>query len=1004
MHLDFYKIRFVIIALVFIWGIDSGSVFGGQQRNVVGTVRDGSGQPLIGVDVSEKNTLNQTSTDDNGRYSISTTGQNPVLVFNYLGFESIEISVSSENHDVVLQESAFALNDVVIVGYGTQKKENLTGSVSAVEGEELAKRPVMRASAALQGLAPGVTVTQRSGEPGSDGGTIRIRGIGTLGNSNPLVLVDGVEENIDGVDPNDIENISILKDAASASIYGSRAANGVVLITTKKAKANKLSIDYKNYFGWQEFTELPEYADGYTYMSKLNEAYENMGRTPLYSEEYLAEYQDNYLTNPDQYPNVDWQDEVFTGSGALQNHYLSISGGQMVKIYSSFGYQDQKGILPGFQSKRYSLRLNANMDVLDNLQAAVMLNGRHSPLHSPADAGAILQGVNRTPPIFASQFSDGRYGAGMNGSNPLAQSITGGSGLNTYDSFRSTFQVNYQPIDVLDFELSYTPDFSWSNGKRFTQAIDTYDFDGTSPAFTVPVRSTLNQSSNRSLTNTLRLLGRFEKRFDDHDVKLLAGGEQIAYNYQSLNAGREDYPFPEYQQLDAGSIEYMTNSGSATEWSLRSFFSRLNYSYKDKYLVEANVRVDGSSRFYTGYKWGTFPSFSVGWRLSQESFLENASWLNELKLRASWGQLGNQLIGDYPFASVINLGQSYNYGGGPVDGGTQLNMANELISWEATTSSNIGLDMSVLDNKLGFSFDYYKRLTSEILLQLPIPALIGQNEPYQNAGEVKNTGWDLSVFYNQSAKPFKYRLGLNLSDVKNEIVDLRGAGPIISAYTFNQEGYPINTLFGYQALGLFQTEEEVENSPEQIGIYGPGDIKYLDVDGDGKIGPEDRKPIGNTIPRYTFGFNFFGEYKGFDLSFLIQGIFDTDVMLERDAAWAFYNAGKIKTWQLDAWTPENTDAAYPRLIAERTHNNFERSSYWVYDASYIRLKNLQLGYTFPQQLISRTPFSKIRIYATGDNLFTKHDMPQGWDPERPNGDVGAYPIAKTFTFGLNITL
>jgi TonB-linked SusC/RagA family outer membrane protein len=975
-----------------------------QSESVSGQVKDATGQPLPGVSVALKGTASGTITDVEGRFLLSTTGvSSPVLVFSYIGFVRQEMAVGSRAAlEVVLEQDTKALSEVVVVGYGTQKKENLTGAVSSITGKELAKRPVLRASAALQGLAPGLTVTQRSGQPGADDGTLRIRGIGTLGNAAPLVLVDGVEGELDGINPDDIESISVLKDAASASIYGSRAANGVILITTKTGKGEDLRVQYNNYIGWQEFTELPEYADAYTYMTKLNEAYANMGKTPLYSDKYLAEYQANKALDPDHYPDTDWQKEVYTGSGALQNHYLSISGGKKVNIMSSFGYQKQKGEIPGYGSERYSFRLNAKMNILDNLQTSVLLSGRHSQNTSPGAGDDIILTVNRIPSIYAARFSDGRWGSGLNGINPLAQITEGGFGENTYDSFRSSFQANFQPVEGMDLEFNYTPKYDLASGKRFIKSLPTYDVDRETPAFTVPARATLNQSNGKTWENTLRLLGKYHKSLQKHNLSLLAGFEQIGYENESMGASREGFSFPEYPQLDAGSVEFMKNSGSAAEWSLRSFFGRMNYDFGGKYLLEANIRVDGSSRFAEGYKWGTFPSFSAGWRISEEAFLQDMGWLSNLKVRASWGKLGNQLIGNYPFASVIGLGQNYVNGGQPVDGAAQLDMANSLISWETTTSSNLGVDIGFLNNKFSLTYDYYIRNTTDILLALPIPAIIGLNRPYQNAGEVKNTGWDLALNYNQAKGAFKYQVGFNLSDVENEIVDLKGTGPIIGTYTFNQEGYPINALYGYRALGLFQSQEEIKASPKQIGIYAPGDIKYADTNGDNKIGADDKVAIGNSIPRFTHGLTFNAQYKGFDLSFLLQGVAKADVLLARDAAWAFYNAGKIKTWQLDSWTPENTDASYPRLVAERTHNNYENSSYWVYDAAYARLKNLQIGYSLPQTLLSRLPIQSLRVFATGDNLFTLHNMPEGWDPERANGDAAVYPVTRTYAFGVNL--
>lgn len=978
-----------------------------QDREVTGIVSDANGMPIPGVTVQEKGTSNGTVTDFDGGFSFSVSDENnTILVFSFLGYRAQEIPIASQSEfEVIMEEDLESLDEVVVVGYGTQRKANLTGSVSAVSGEDIAQRPVMRASAALQGHAPGVTVTQRSGQPGADDGTIRIRGIGTLGNSNPLVLIDGIEGSLDGVNPNDIENITVLKDAASASIYGSRAANGVILVQTKKGGDEKLTLQYNNYIGWQEFTDLPNYADGYTYMNKLNEAYRNMGRTPLYSEEYLSEYQENKNIDPDYYPDTNWQREVYSGSGAIQSHFLSVRGGEKVNVAASLGYQDQEGVIPSFGSERYTFRLNATMDILDNLQGTILSSVRRSIQSSPGHSSSgIINSVNRFSPIYAAQFTDGRYGATSTGSNPLALIEEGGFGRNTYDNFRATFQVNYQPFEGADLELNFTPHHNSSDGKRFINAVSTFEVDREEPAFTVPARADLTRSSTKSLETTLRMLARYNKSLNNHNFKLLAGFEQIESTYETFNASREGFEFPQYPVLDAGSIEYMRNGGSGSEWALRSFFGRINYDFSGKYLFEANLRRDGSSRFAEGQKWGLFPSFSAGWRISEEEFLRDVNWLSDLKVRASWGELGNQLIGNYPFASSISLGINYAPGGLPATGAAQVNMANSLISWETTTSSNIGIDLGLFNNRLNLAFDYFKRNTTDILLDLPIPGIIGLARPTQNAGEVENTGWDLSLNYRKAEGEFNYNVGFNLSDVRNEIVDLKDAGPFISTYTINQVGSPINALYGYQSLGLFRSQEEVDASPVQIGDYGPGDIKYADIDGDGDIDEEDRTEIGSSIPRYTFGLNFNASYKNFDFSFLVQGVGKADVLLRRDAGWAFYNSGKISSWQLDSWTPENTDATYPRLIADRSHNNFEDSSFWVYDAAYARLKNLTIGYSLPSSLISRLPIANLRIYASGDNLFTIHDLPDGWDPERPNGDATTYPITSTYTIGVNITL
>lgn len=980
----------------------SGVAYG--QQEVRGKIVDSQGS-VPGVSVKLKNSAVTTISNADGVYVIQVSdSKKGILVFSSVGYKTKEISINGQSTvNVKMEEDISDLDEVVVVGYGTVKKVNLTGSVSSISGDDIAKRPVMRASAALQGLAAGVTVTQNSGQPGSDGGTIRIRGVGTLGNSSALVLVDGVEGSLDGVDPNDIENVSVLKDAASAAIYGSRAANGVILVTTKAAKAGAVKMDYNGFVGKQVFTATPEFTDGYTYLTAMNEAYNNVGTTPLYSDQYLSDYDRYKNIDPDRYPDTDWQNELYTGSGLAQRHYLGISGGNKVSVAGSFAYQDQQGIIPNFRSERYSLRLNAKMDIKDNLQSRVFLSGRHSPTMSPTTENNIKLAVNRTPPIYPARLLNGNWGVASNGNNPIAQASEGGTNDYLYNQLRATFQMNYQPFKGADVELSLSPEFNGSSRKAFNKSIQSYEPGIETPLYTVPVVSSLVRGDVRAIENTGRLLARYKKTIKQHDFALLGGYEQISYKTESFTARREGFPLVNYQQLDAGSVLNWSNSGTASDWALRSYFARINYAFQGKYLLEANVRADGSSRFPEGNKYGVFPSFSAGWRLSKENFMKDINWLSELKVRASYGTLGNQEIGNYPFSSVITLGPSYIFGNMPADGGNQKEAVNENISWESSETKDIGFDAAFFENRFSITADYYVRNTTGILLRLPVPSIIGLTEPYQNAGVVKNTGWELGLNYRNKKGAFNYQVGLNLSDVRNEVVDLKGAGPIISGYELIEEGYAINTLFGYQTLGLFQTSDQVSSYPQQIGVYGRGDIIYKDVKEDNVINASDRAPIGNQIPRYTFGLNFSAQYKAFDISLLVQGVGKKDVLFNEDAVWALYNNGKMQVWQLDNWTPDNPNAEYPRLIAGSSHNNFQNSSYWVYNAAYARLKNLQLGFTIPKKFTNKLSLDRMRVYATGDNVFTLDHMPKGWDPERPSGNASIYPIASTFLLGLDIT-
>lgn len=1002
------------LSLIFLFFFMSVTCVLAQNKNkiITGVVTDEQNNPLVGVSVLLKGSSSATITNGDGKFSLSVSpDKEHVIKFSYVGYDSREIAidVKTVTVSVALKEQVNALNEVVAVGYGVQKKANLTGSVSSVGNKEIARRPVMRASAALQGLSAGVTVTQSSGQPGSDGATIRIRGIGTLNDSDPLILVDGVQGDLDGINPNDIESISVLKDAASSAIYGSRAANGVILVTTKSGTKDKLKANYDGYIGLQQFTKLPEFVDGYDYMLAMNEAYKNTGMSALYSDSYLESYLRYKNIDPDNYPDTDWQKALYTGSGITQNHYASVSGGtDRIQGFASFGYQDQEGILENFTADRYSIKSNITMSVNKWLKASMLLDGRRSTNTNPTYESIIKEYVNRIPSIYPNILKDGRYGVGYNGRNPVALALYGGNTVKTYDKLRASLQVDITPVKGLDIDLNFSPKLNNTYSKVSKKTVDTYYPGQETPAYSIPAISSLSQSDAKSTEALMHAIVRYNNTIKDHSFGLMAGYEQIVYKTSDLSLSREGYVLPEYEVIDAGSSENLTNGGSASEWALLSYFGRINYSYKSKYLLEANIRKDGSSRFADGHRYGIFPSFSAGWRISEEDFMKPLDWMSNLKFRASWGRLGNQEIGTYPAYSTITFGQSYVFNGKVANSGVQKSYANEDITWETSETSDIGVDVGFFKNKLTASFDYYVKNTSDILLRLPIAGTTGLNAPYQNAGVVRNNGWDLEVTYNNSINGFKYSMGFNLSDVHNKVIDLKGAGPIISGYNIIDEGYPINSIYGYKSNGLFRTSEDLSNYPSQsyFGTYGLGDIKYMNVSDENDqnvINAYDRTVIGNQIPRFTYGLNFTGSYKSFDMSLFFQGVGKRDIILTGDAVWALYNAGKMQKWQSDCWSESNVDASYPRLIAASSHNNFNYSDFWVYNAAYLRLKNMQIGYTVPKALTSRMGISNIRVYFTADNLFTIDDLPDGWDPEMNSGDAEIYPITKTYLAGIQFT-
>ena len=985
----------------------------GQQqpsRMVKGLVKDArTGEPLAGVAVLVRGTTQGTTTGISGEYAVSVPSGSTELEFSFLGYVAkIQKIGTAHTLDVTMEEEATGLQEVVVVGYGVQKKANLTGSVSVMEGDDINRRQVMRASSALQGLSAGVSVVQKSGQPGSDGATIRVRGVGTINNSDALVLVDGVQGSLDALDSNDIESISVLKDAASAAIYGSRAANGVILVTTKNGGDEKLSVTVNSSVAWQRFTDLPEFVNGYTYMKAMNTAYENVKKTPLYSDSYLADYMRYKLVDPDRYPDTDWQDALYTGSGFMQHHHISVSGGKKVNTLASFGYQEQEGLIPGFSAERYNMRLNSRMNIRKNLQAKVLVEARRNNVVEPISAASIMSNVNRIAPIYTARLKDGRWGTGYNNGNPVAQANDGGSSDKTYDFLRATFQVAYQPFSGMDVEFNFSPKFSNNYTKNFNKSLKLYTPDSDEPVLN-PAMSSLNQTDAKITENMLQVILRYNNEFRDHEIGILGGYEQIIYKTQNISLRREGFPLVDYPVMNAGSVTNWSNGGGASEWALLSYFARANYSYKSRYLLEANIRVDGSSRFARGHRFGVFPSVSLGWRISEENFMKSVDWVTNLKLRASWGQLGNQEIGTYPAYTTMSMGPTFIFGTTPTaaDGAVQKSYANEGITWETSETIDVGLDVSLFRNKFNMVFDLYERKTKDILLKLPITGITGLTEPYQNAGVVRNRGWDLELSHRNQHRDFRYQISFNLSDVHNKVIDLKGAGPIISGFSLIEEGYPINSIYGYKALGLFRSDEEIAGAPRQtFGDIAPGDIRYANVsDRNNKntVDRDDRTVIGNVIPRYTYGLNIAMQYKGFDLSMLIQGVGKVNAIYTGDAVWALYNAGKMQRWHMDYWTPQNPGASYPRLIADSSHNNFQNSSFWVYDASYVRLKNAQLGYTLPERLTRKIWIQKLRLYVSGDNLLTFDHMPKGWDPETRSGDAEIYPIASTYTFGVQIT-
>jgi TonB-linked SusC/RagA family outer membrane protein len=986
---------------------------GSQQtgKRITGRVVDTDNEPVIGANIKEKGaTANGTVTDAEGNFSLDVA-DNAILQVSFIGYITQEVGVSSAaggNHLVIkLLEDTQALDEVVVVGYGTMKKVNLTGAVSVVKSDEIMQRKVGQTSAALQGVAAGVAVTQRSGQPGRDGGSISIRGKTTLGNNDALILVDGVEMGINDIDQSLIESISILKDAASSAIYGSRAANGVILVTTKRGQTDQFSATYNGSVGWQQPTNLPKIVDAFDFMGMQDIAYINSGATPIYGETRINEWRNNYLTNPDYYPNTDWQEETLKHAGFENSHNFTMSGGtNKIKALLALGRIDQNGFISNTGYVRNTIRLNTDLQISKHLKAKADLHVKQAKFTEPAKGTEyIIHWMNRIPPTQAAVYQNGQWGEGWNGDHPVAASKDGGTRVENASSITANLSLQYQPVEWLSAEFGYAPNYWQSHISNFNKAVQTYKADGAT-SFLNPDRSTLTEVAVRYHQNLMHFTTNFDKTFGYHNVKALLGFQQEEYRMDRFEGYRETFVFPDYPVLNAGGIDVQRSSGTAEEWGIRSYFGRINYAFMNKYLFEANLRADGSSRFTKDNRWGYFPSFSLGWRLSEERLWEPVkNTVDELKIIGSWGQLGNQNIGSsYPTVSTINLTSTkYIFNGGIQNGATATAMANKGLVWETTESWNAGLNAR-LWHKLSITGDYFYKKTNDILLTLDIPRIIGLSAPYQNAGVVENRGWEVDIRYSDYDHELKYSVSFNLSDVKNKVLDLKGQEN--SGLQVNREGYPMFSLNGYKSIGYI-TEADFDESGKYTGPVqnggnvAPGDLKYKDQNEDNVITPADQVIFGNVIPRYTYGFNAFLEYKGFDFSFLIQGVGKADGYITDHGIMPFFNGAGAQEQHKDYWTPTNRNAAFPRLVFNGA-NNTQYSSFWMKDAAYLRLKNIQLGYTLPARITRIINIKRLRIYAGAQNLFTIDKFWDGYDVEAPIGNGGYYPQTIVYTCGLDI--
>ena len=1008
-----------------------------KSKQITGTVIDDTGLPVIGANILVKGTTNGTVTDVDGKFTLENVPEGALLIVSYIGFLEQDVKVSHNKNvfHITLKEDTQKLEEVVVVGYGTQKKANLTGSVSTVKyGQELENRPITDPSQALSGKATGVWVSQNSGSPGSDGATIRIRGYGTLNNSDPLVLIDGVEGRMAELAPNDIASITVLKDAASAAIYGSRAANGVILVETKKGSGDKVSVNYTGYFGMQQLGRRYDIiSDSPEYMELWNSAFTNSGSNPLFPQEVIDAFRTG--NDPYKYPNTNYFDEVFRTSFTTQHNLSATIGGKKSHSYISLGYLNNDGIIKNTNSERYNLTINTEAKVNNWLKIGGRARIMRKITTRPYDGiNRVIYMMANGHPFSTPYLQDGKtfggtqalYLSGDKAGQPIVDTRNPFPDLyNGQSQFINTFMKGnvYATIDFmkgLSLTAQYSGQYNNNNNDKYNETHYCYtDLDGSNKTKPLDYPSTLYvyRGVSDEYYSTFFANLNFDKTFNEiHDISAVIGFQQESMTKRVTTAQKTDPSKGDTHQVNSGT-KNPTAIGNKYLWRMLSYFGRVNYALMGKYLAEVNLRADASSRFAKGNRWGYFPSFSLGWRLGEEPFMKKLNIFDNLKVRASWGKLGNQNIGSgsnsdyFPYLTVMtqDYANSYNFKNTLAPGAAITGLVDRNITWETTTTTDIGLDLGFLKNRLNIEADYFERRTSDIIVQLPIPTVLGGlTAPFENVGEMLNRGVEINVNWQDRipASDFSYSIGANLTYLNNKVTKFRGGKSPDQLYLI-REGYSYKTLYGFIQEGIYQSDDEAKQHMHSNGyIPVAGDIKYKDVNGDGKLDYKDKQDMGNTIPKFTYGINGNVAWKDFDLSFQFSGIAGVHGYYQN--AWTEplgISGGTItKRWR-NAWTKENPSDELPQIKMNDTWNR-QQSSFWACNMSWLKLKNIQVGYTLPTEVANKIFLQKCYVYLNATDVFTiVSNKYEGFDPERDTFSDGYnhYPIPRVFSVGLNLS-
>lgn len=1025
---------------------EAGSNTPQQDGHLInGVVKDGTGETVIGANVSVKGTTIGTITDPDGKFTLDVPA-NAILQVSYIGYLTQFIPVGNKLvFNILLKEDMQIIDEVVVVGYGVQKKQTVTAAASTVKMSNLESLPATNLSSSLGGRVSGLLIQQSSGEAGYENPKIIIRGSSSPTSSDPLIVVDGIiGRDMNQMDPSEIASMTVLKDASAVAPYGARGANGVILITTKRGSTGKTSISYNFKGGFSNPTRLPEIASSYDHARLMNEAWRNkeidMGNDPglygKYTQEELQKFRDG--SDPYGYPNTNWIKETLLPRAWQQQHNFTASGGNnTVRYFLGAGYLSQDALYgdvrtndPTSNFKRYNFRANIDANLIDKW---LTLSGdiayrREDRKTISTSTDFIFESMYRNPQTDPGRFPDGKLGKVSLGQNPIGLVTDGGwvkDQVNTINS-RFVFNLDIPQVKGLNFKGVFAYDKMYVKRKEWVSPVYFYSWNKITNGYdtSTPNKegSDLTEKFNQTEAYTMEFQANYITRIaEDHQLGALFVFSSSEGNDDEFSASRYKYMFSAINQLYAGPEKDKHNTGKASESGKLGSVFRLTYNYKEKYMVEANGRIDGSEKFPKAKRYGFFPSVSGAWRISSEPFMKPVeNVLNNLKLRASWGKAGTDNIGRFQYMSAYGTGKINDdltvnnavFGGqspNVVLGYSEIRFPNPNITWETSEMFNIGIDASLWGSMLTLEADYFYKITRDILRERKdMPGILGYTLPADNVGTVDNRGIDLNITHRNTIGDFNYSINANLTWAKNKVIDLLEPTGQKNNPRLRETGLPMSQMFGYESLGLFQSDEEADNAPQpQFGTAKAGDIQYKDQNGDGIINGEDKVAIGKSeFPELVYGFNVSAEYKGFDLQLFFQGAGMTDFYYNAYLAYPYKEGrgGTLFEHHIDnTWTPENNTAEFPRLYYGNNPNNQEKSSYWLKDGSYLRLKNIEIGYDFKKTLLSRvTLIQGLRMYISGSNLFTWSQI-KYFDPELRNSGGMGYPQMKTYMMGVNIT-